>query len=322
MKFRSLLLLIIGIVFCNVAFTQNMTQAKELYQQKQYDKAFDIFKSAKRGSANYADSRYYMGLISYIKQDYSKAEDYLKQAIESNGNVAKYHVAIKNVYLRLISSAGMLKQASLASKLRQHMEEAVRLNPNDMSTSIMLVGFYKQAPSIMGGSSDNAIALANKIAGINKADGHLANALISHIDKDYDKAEKHYKSTVSVCPDSVKYYYSLAQFYQSQKKPEVAVSVLEQAISRFPENNNLMLQVGRVFATAEQIDFSKGIDYLERYIKSVNDKSDITLGDAYYYLGLIEKNRNNKHLAIPHFNNALRINPNHRWAKEVLDEIK
>jgi len=75
-------------------------------------------------------------------------------------------------------------------------------------------------------------------------------------------------------------------------------------------------------ATPEQSDASKGVDYLNSYINSIDDKTNSSLSDAYYYLGLIEKNRNNKQLALSHFNQAIKITPNHRWAKGVIDELK
>jgi tetratricopeptide (TPR) repeat protein len=318
---RKLILLFVLSIFSLTTFSQNIAQANKLYQQKNYDEAFAIYKTVKSGSPQYAESRYFMGQVSFNKQDYSKAEEYLKQAIESNGNVAKYHVAMKNVYLRLISNASMLKQATLASRLRSHMEEAVRLNPNDMNTSIMLVGFYKQAPSIMGGSNDKANTLATQMTKLSKADGHLAYALIFQMDKDFDKAEKNYKSSISIAPDSVKYYYSLAQFYQSQSMNDKALETFEMAMVKFPDNRNLLLQTGRLYALSEQKDVSKGIGYLNSFINTSEDKTERSLGDAYYYLGLIEKNKNNKQLATNNFNKALNINPDHRWAKEALKEL-
>lgn len=322
MKISKFFLLIICTWLSTAAFSQNIAQATKLFQQEKYDEAFAIFKTVKSGSPQYADSRYYLGQISFRKKEFSKAEDYLEQAIDVNENVAKYHVAMTNVIMRLISSASMIKQASLASKLRNHLEEAVRLDPNDMNSSIILVGFYKQAPGLMGGSDEKAKALANQITKLSKADGHLAYALIYHIDKDFDKAEMNYKSSITVAPDSVKYYYSLAQFYHGQNEADKAIVIYEQALNKFPDNKNLLLQIGRVFATTVHKDDGKGIEYLNAYIKSTDDKSDLTLGDAYYYLGLIEKNRNNLQLAMSHFNQAIKINPNHRWAKEAIEEIK
>lgn len=322
MNVRILFLLIICTTLSTATLSQNINQATKLYQQKDFDAAFDIFNSVKSGNSQYAESRYYMGQISFHKQDFGKAEDYLKQAIAANGNVAKYHVAMSNVIMRLISNASMIRQASLASRLRNHLEEAVRLNPNDMNSSLILIGFYKQAPGLMGGSNDKANALAADIMKRNRAEGHMAQALVFQMDKEYAKSEEYYKKSISLAPDSVRYYYSLAQFYHSQQQPKKAVAAYEQALEKFPENKNLMLQIGRIFATTEQDDVSKGVDYLNSYIKSTNDKSDMSLGDAYYYLGLIEKNRNNKHLALSHFNQAVKINPNHRWAKQAIDEVR
>ena len=304
------------------SFSQNIAQANKLYNEKKYDEAFAIYSTVKGGSPQYADSRYHMGQILFYKQDYSKAEEYLKQAIAANSNVAQYHVAMTNVIMRMISNASMIKQASLASKLRSHLEEAVRLNPNDMNSSLILIGFYKQAPGIMGGSSDKATLLAEAIMKRNKAEGHMAQALIFQMDKDFTKSEENYKKSIALAPDSVRYYYSLAQFYQGQSKPLKALETYELALTKFPENRNLLLQAGRVLATAEDADRSKAINYLNRYISTSNDKTERSLADAYYFLGLIEKNRNNKQLAVSHLNNALKVNPDHRWAKEAIKEIQ
>lgn len=322
MSIRKIVLLIAFMAFSLLSFSQNIAQANKLYKEKKYDEAFAIYSTVKSGSPQFAESRYHMGQISFHKQDYSKAEEYLKQAIAANGNVAKYHVAMSNVIMRMISNASMIKQASLASKLRSHLEEAVRLNPNDMNSSLILIGFYKQAPGIMGGSSDKATALAESIMKRNKAEGHMAQALIYQLDKDFARSEEYYKKSIAIAPDSVRYYYSLAQFYQGQSKPLKALETYELALTKFPENRNLLLQAGRVLATAENVNRGKAIDYLNRYITTSNDKSDRSIADAYYYLGLIEKNRNNKQLALTHLNNALKVNPDHRWAKEVIKEIQ
>jgi tetratricopeptide (TPR) repeat protein len=319
MKVFSFLLCFIAI--SNLGYSQNFSQATMLYQQKKYDEAFTIFKTVKKGNPNFAESNYFMGLISMRNNNLSVAEDYLEQAISASGEVAKYHVAMVNVYGQIISKANKLRQATLAPTLRFHMEEAIRLNPNDMNTPLMLVGYYMQAPSFMGGGEDKAIALANSIAKVSKPDGHRIFGIIAHIQKKYPEAEQNYQKALNLSPDSVKYYYSLAQIYQTQSKFDQMVEVYDKAITKFPTNKNLLLNAGRAIANSSEKHWGKGNQYLNTYIKEKDDKSDKSLGDAYYYLGVIAKNKNDNQLAKNHFNSALKINPDHNLAQQALKNL-
>lgn len=321
MKFLKLIVFPVLLFVVQISFSQNFNQAVKLYDDKSYDQAFTIFSSITKGNQRYAESRYYMGQISLQRLDFSKAEEYLKQAISTNGEVAKYHVAMTRVILQQISRASMLRQATLAGRLRTHLEEAVRLNPNDMNSSIMLVGFYMQAPSLMGGDSSKAKTLANNMRKISRADGFLAHALIAQMEKNPTEAESNYKKAITASPDSTKFHFSLAQFYQSQQDFSKALDVFDKAIAKFPNERNVLLQAGRVAALAGN-DFSeKGKKYLNDYISNTSDKKDRTIADAYYFLGLIDKNDGNNQQAKSNFTAALAINPDHSRSQKALKEL-
>lgn len=321
MKIGTIALILLTVFTTTSTFSQNFSQAVKLFNEKSYDEAFTIFNSIPRGNQRYAESRYYMGQISLQRQDLSKAEEYLKQAISTNGEVAKYHVAMTRVILQQISRSSMLRQATLAGRLRTHLEEAVRLNPNDMNSSIMLVGFYMQAPGLMGGDSSKAKTLASQMQKINRADGFLALGLIAQMEKNTSEAESNYKKAITASPDSSKSHVSLAQFYQSQQEYAKAINVMENAITKLPAERSLLLQAGR-FAALGGKDFSeKGKKHLNSYIANTPDKKDRTLADAYYFLGLIENNEGNSTQAKRHFKSALSLNPDHTRSKNALKEF-
>jgi tetratricopeptide (TPR) repeat protein len=305
----------------NFIIAQSLAHAKKLYDSKDFEKAFSAFNAISKSNHDYAESRYYMGLISMQKEDHEKAEEYIQQAISSNPNVAKYHVAMVNVYGQMISKASMLRQASLASKLKTHMESAVNLNPKDMNTSLMLIGFYVRAPRIMGGDKEKAKKLADEIMKINRADGYRAIGLIAHAEEKYSDAESNYKKALNISPDSVKFHYSLASVYQSQSKFDEAMDVYEKAIERFPTNRNLLLVAGRMASYGGEKHSENGVKYLNYYIGENPDMADKNIGEAYYYLGMIEKNRGNKSLARKHFSSALKVNPDHTKSQQALKDM-
>ncbi len=321
MKPIRIIYLFLLLISNNFILAQSIAHAKKLYDSKDYEKAFSAFNAISKSNHDYAESRYYMGLISMQKEDYEKADEYIKQAITSNPNVAKYHVAMVNLYGQMISKASMLKQASLASKLKTHMETAVKLNPKDMNTSLMLIAFYVRAPRIMGGDKEKAKKVADDMMKINRADGYRALGLIAHSEENYADAESNYKKALNISPDSVKFYYSLASVYQSQSKYDEAMEVYGKAIERFPTNRNLLLNAGRMASISGEKHGELGIKYLYSYLGENPDMTDKNIGEAFFYLGMIEKNRGNKSLARKHFNSALKVNPDHTRSQQALKDM-
>jgi tetratricopeptide (TPR) repeat protein len=304
------------------SFAQGYNQALSLYNSKKHDQAFAAFNLVKKGDPNYAESRYYMGMISTQKKDLSEAEEYLGQALSVNNEVAKYHLAMVNIYGQQVASAGTLKQATYASRIKTHMEEAARLDPGDINTRFMLIAFYSRAPKMMGGDMEKAKLAANQVLKVNRAEGFRALATVAIAQEKFPEAETNYKSALAASPDSLKYYTGLGNFYQSRSQYDNALAVYEQAIKKFPSNRNLLMQAGRVASLSGTKNSETGLKYLNAYVKSAQDKKDRNLANAYYYMGLIEKDKKNIPSARTHFAAALEINPSHQQSQKALDDLK
>jgi tetratricopeptide (TPR) repeat protein len=309
------------ILLCSSIHSQNVNKAIELYNGKKYDEAFTILNSVGKNHNQFAESSYYLGLISMQKQDLSKAEEFLKRAIAANGEVAKYHVAMVMVYGQIISSANMIRQATLATRLKSHMETAVKLNPKDLNTSFMLIGFYTRAPKFMGGDIEKAKVLANDMVKTNRAEGSRALGFIAQTESKFPEAEVLYKRALTLAPDSVKHHYSLVSLYQAQSKFDSAMEVYEKAVERFPDNKNLLYNAGRMAVNASDKHSSKGVVYLKDYIANTPNISKRNLTEANYHLGLLELKMNNKVEARKHFNAALKIDPEHEKSKQAIKDL-
>ncbi len=313
----SLLLLVAQFIVA-----QDVRKAISLYESRKYDEAFAVFNSVRKGTPDYAESRWYMGMISSQQRDFSKAEEYTKQAISANGNQAKYHLSMAAILGQQAAGASTIRQATLAPKIKSHMETAAKLDPGDMNSRMLLLQFYTRAPKVMGGDTDKARKTADEIMAINRAEGYRAHATIDQVEEKFTEAERNYQRALNLAPDSLKHYNSLASFYQSRSKPEEALGVYDRAITRFPSNRNLLLQAGRIASGAGPKHHDKGVRYLNQYIEKSPGRSDRGLANAYYYLGVIESDRNNKTKATAHFNEALKINPEHRQAQQALSGLR
>lgn len=322
MNIKSLgIILFLTVLSGHILYAQSFSAGVNLYGAKKYDEAYRQFSGIAKNHSQYAESRYYMGLISMQKNDQSKAEEYLKQAVSANPDDARFHLALANLYGQMAREANMIRQASLAGRVKTHLETAVKLDPKNMNASFMLVGLYARAPKIMGGDPDKAKKIANDMLKYNRAEGLRALGFIAHAEERFGDAESNYRNALNASPDSLKYYSSLASFYQSRSNHAEALKVYESAMAKFPSNRNLLYQAGRMAAMAGQGHSEKAQKYLNDFISGNTDKNDRNLANAWYYLGITEKNKNNQTAARNHFNTALRINPQHKQAQEALKEL-
>jgi tetratricopeptide (TPR) repeat protein len=300
---------------------QNFSTGLSHFESKKYGEAFTQFSNIAKTHAQFAESRYYMGLISMQKNEQSKAEEYLKQAISANAGVANYHYSMAILLGQMAREANMVRQASLAGRIKTHLETAVKLDPKNMNASFMLVGLYMRAPKIMGGDPDKAKKVAADMVKINRAEGFRAAGFIAQSEEKFADAESNYRNALNASPDSLKYYSSLASFYQSRSNYTEALKVFESAMVKFPSNRNLLYQSGRIAAMAGSGQSEKASKYLNEYISGNTERNDRNVTNAWYYLGITEKNKNNQTAAKGHFNNALRINPDHKEAQQALKEL-
>jgi tetratricopeptide (TPR) repeat protein len=92
------------------------------------------------------------------RSDIDQAAALFEQAVAQSPKSAEAHYRLGSAYGAQAQKASIFSQASLASKTRQELEQAVALDPNHVEARFALVQFYVLAPGIIGGSYDKAFA--------------------------------------------------------------------------------------------------------------------------------------------------------------------
>lgn len=312
--------LILYLIIPLTGFSQDLSMAKKLYAERKYDEAAVELLKFNKGNTGFADGQYHLGLIYTRKKEFDKAENYLKQAIEINGNKAEYHTALGALYGQIAVDANPLKQAMLAPKIKNEFEIAAKLDPKNLEARWMLINYYIRAPKIMGGDIEKSKTIANQIMKINQSEGNCAWATIWRSENKNELAEKNYQAAINLSPDSVKYYFSLARFYEAVPNIEKALETYRRTVKKFPEYRQLYLQIGRITAS-EGKNLEEGEKALGEYIRLTPNKNDKNLANAYHYLGLIEKNRGKILAAKKNFDLALKINPEHKLTLDILKKM-
>ena len=95
-------------------------------KQKQYDDAIECFEIAQSLQPS-ASSLHNVGLIYYEADKLDKAEQAFEQALKMESDVASRHIA----YAKVLEATGQ------TAKMVEQLEEAVRLEPNPESISIL-----------------------------------------------------------------------------------------------------------------------------------------------------------------------------------------
>jgi tetratricopeptide (TPR) repeat protein len=148
-------------------------------------KAFDALATADAGNA---DIQFYLGRIALQRDDHEKAVAYLEKAVALSPSDARYHLRLGDAYGRSAQKAGMFSKMGLAGKCRASYEKAVELDPKNIDARFSLLGFYQQAPGIVGGGMDKALAQAQEIKRLDPARGRMALAGVYVVDKKYTEA--------------------------------------------------------------------------------------------------------------------------------------
>jgi tetratricopeptide (TPR) repeat protein len=89
---------------------------------------------------------------------------------------AGYHALLAYIHGRRAQGAGVLKQATLARRIRKEAQAALALDPRSIEAHLILIEFYRQAPGIVGGDKERSAKLVEALVAIAPARGFIVKA--------------------------------------------------------------------------------------------------------------------------------------------------
>src|ERR1700719_2237216 len=107
-----------------------------------------------------------------------------EKAVTLDPSSGLYHLWLGRAFGEKADRAGFLKAAGLAGKVRTEFERAVELSPNSWEARTDLAEFYLEAPGVVGGGKDKALAQAELLAPLNPAMAHWVKARVAEKNKD------------------------------------------------------------------------------------------------------------------------------------------
>lgn len=240
-----------------------------------------------------------------------------EKAVALGPKNAQAHYWLGNAYGNRIGEVGMLSKMTMAPKLRDAFEQAVKLDPALIDARSSLVEFYLQAPGAIGGGVDKARAQAAAIGKYDRAKGLVAQARIAMYEKKPAEALKAYESAYALKPDDRQLRLALLLGYQEAKRWKDAYTVAKQWTVDEPKQAKPWYQIGRIAAESGQY-LAEGEAALRAYLKLGRETGDPEPKHARYRLGQILAKAGRKDEARVELQAALKLDPKFKEAREAL----
>jgi tetratricopeptide (TPR) repeat protein len=216
-----------------------------------------------------------------------------------------------------IGEVGMLSKMTMAPKLRDAFERAVKLDPSLVSARTSLIEFYLLAPAAIGGGIDKAKAQANAIAKYDRGQALSSQARIAMHQKDWPQAIKYVEAARAAKPDDERLRMQLIALYQEAKRWPDAYAAAKDWIAEAPKSNNAQYQLGRLSAVSGQY-LGEGEAALRKYLAMPRGKDDPEPKNAQYRLGQVLAQAGRKDEARAAYQAALKLDPKFKEAKDAL----
>ncbi|HVN06067.1 MAG TPA: tetratricopeptide repeat protein [Bryobacteraceae bacterium] len=246
------------------ASSPEMEQARKLYRYTDYDGSLEVLRGIQPKDA---EVFLLIGQNHYMLGDYKQATDSIQKAVAADPDNSEYELWLGRAFGRRAETSSPFTAPSNANKARTHFERAVQLNPRNMEALSDLFEYYLEAPGFLGGGLDKAVGIANRVAEIDAAEGHWAQARLAERRKEFDTAEHHLQLAASMAPQQVGRLIDLGRFLAKQGRYQESDQSFRKAEKIAPNSPQLMyaradayIQEGRNLETARKL--------LKRYLQA------------------------------------------------------
>jgi tetratricopeptide (TPR) repeat protein len=294
--------------------------ARQQFDQGQYGAAMSTLESAQSQNPAIAEVYFWMGRALFEVRDFDNAISQFQKAISLSGNSSLYHDWLGRAFG---GKADKDKSFFVARNAKGQFETAVKLDPSNVAARRDLADYCMQAPWIVGGNKDEALAQVNSIAAINPVEGHLVRAEYDvSVLKNTQQAESEYQQVLAAKPANVEPYLESAAFFQRQKQfPQMkaAIDALEQA---HPDDPRVTFYRG-VYNVVANGSLDNAEQELKSYLASTPERSDWpSHASARDWLGRLYQQQGKSVEAAEQYRAALQLDPQNQDAKTRLQQLE
>src|ERR1700680_134621 len=166
--------------------------AKDLRAAGRVDDAIQTLKQQISHSPTDAEANNLLCRAYFMVEEWDHGISACERAVNLAPQNSLYHLWLGRIYGEKADHVGFLSAAGLAKKVRTEFERAVELSPNSWEARTDLAEFYLEAPGVVGGGKEKALAQAELLATLNPAMAHWVKGRVAEKNKDNATAEKQF----------------------------------------------------------------------------------------------------------------------------------
>jgi tetratricopeptide (TPR) repeat protein len=202
--------------------------AQELLDGGRVDEALRLL--TPQAAGNNAAAFNYLGRVYYSLEDWDNAVRNCERAAQLEPRNAEFQLWLGRSYGEKANSAGPLSAYSLARKSVAAFAAAHNLDRKNLDISRDLAEYYFTAPSVVGGGSDKAMALAAELVLEHPSDAAWVRAMVDYHDGRYDQAEHEFEESIRLGHDSAGAYLEFARYLRGRKQWDRFQGAVQNAI--------------------------------------------------------------------------------------------
>jgi tetratricopeptide (TPR) repeat protein len=296
-----------------------VSQARQQFEAGNYSGAIATLQPIASANSSEGDVYFWLERSYYELHDYDNAVANGEKSVTIDPKNSLYHQWLGEADG---GKADVERSFSLARKVKKEFEAAVNLNGLNIEARRDLEEFCLDAPWIVGGNKDEALAQANAIAAIDPVAGHLAHALYDREAlKNNDQAESEYKQALAAQPKKLDPYFEVADFYILQNQPSGIETAVQAAAAAGANDPRISFYRGveGVLANQNLPDAERG---LKSYLATSPDRSDWpSHASARVWLGRLYELQGKTTDAAEQYRAALLLDPRRKDARTRLDKL-
>jgi tetratricopeptide (TPR) repeat protein len=293
--------------------------ARADFEAGRYADAASALESVTKGKPEDAMAYYWLGRARLEQGDYRHAIEAFTRAVNLDSDNSEYFRWLGRAEGEV---ADREHSFSAARRVRPALEQSVRLDPSNVAARRDLMGFYLEAPWLMGGSDGKASGQVLAIAAIDPVAGHLARAAYWAHKNDVNRAKAEYEAVLAAGPREPGPYLEAAEFYERIQDSTGLRTMIDLATKIDPREPQLMYFRG-VLAVLTGIGLAEAEDALTGYAETIPRRSDRPAPSAARdWLGRLYEALGRTDQAATEFKKALALDPNRKSARESLRRLE
>jgi tetratricopeptide (TPR) repeat protein len=268
-----------------------------------------------------AAAAFAQGKAAHAARKTEEAVKAFEKAVELDAGNWLYHMWLGHAYTRHLANVNFIRKASLGKKAGAEYNRAVELAPQNIEAAESRMDFLLNAPGIVGGGVDKALAEARRIRTLSSYRGGFALARIAEKEGEDAKAETEYRTLMRDHPDSSAPAMTLAAFLQNKTRFPEAFAVIDARLARFPNDTSANYQLGRAAALSGR-ELSRGEIALRKFLSLVGAGQPQWSANGHYRLGMIREKQGDVAAARVEYQRAVELVPSYEEAKAALKKLE